>query len=299
MIIIGDALAERVASWMKADYFPVTRRVFPDGELCPRFEPAGRQLDGETAAIIMQKPALENVNAYFFNYLLLASAAKDAGFSRIVTCMPYFAYARQHKQYLAGEPVSALVAARLLESCGTDSFVTVNAHEPGGLPKLFSIPTLNISVASLLAESISRNPDFSQAAVVAPDDGAEAMARQVAAMLGGRDSTVFEKRRDLSSGAVTLQPVKTEILKGRPVIVVDDMVSSGATMVEAVRACSHHGATKTAALFVHPVFSENALEKLRACCDTIVACNTIESEVSAVDVSPVIAQALISMAGKA
>jgi ribose-phosphate pyrophosphokinase len=114
----------------------------------------------------------------------------------------------------------------------------------------------------------------------------------VAKVLGGRQTVVFEKHRDVGTGDITLTPRNGEVLKGKSVIVVDDMVSSGATMVEAARACSHHGATHIAAAFVHPVLSDNALEKLRACCDDIVATNTIQSEVSEVDVSPVIAGAL-------
>ena len=292
MKIIGDSLAEHVASWLGEDYFPVTRRIFPDGELCPRFESSGMPTEGEFGVLVLQKTKEESTNDYVLNYILLLHAMKDAGFSRVAVVMPYFAYARQHKQYLSGQPVSAIVIAKTLEFSGADTFITVNAHEPGELQKLFSIPTKDLSIISLLAEFIAKKPEYENAAIVAPDDGAEELAKTLSKMLGNRDYTVFEKKRDVRTGDIRLTPKNAEMLAGRPVIIIDDMVSSGNTMVEAVRACSHHGATKTAALFVHPVFSENALEKLRACCDLIVSSNSIQSDVSLVDVSPIIAKAL-------
>lgn len=292
MKIIGNHLAENVAKWLNEDYFPTTERTFPDGELCPRFESAGHDTAGETAALILQKKAGENVNDYLMNYFFILSAIKDAGFARVIACMPYFAYARQHKQYLPGQPVSAMAVSRTLEFHGIDHFITVNTHEPSYLPKLFSVPVTDLSAMSLLAEYISKKKEYADAAIVAPDDGAEHIAMHMSKLLGGRDYTVFEKNRDIRTGDIKQIPKNAGILKGRSVIVVDDMVSSGQTMVETIRACTHHGATRTAAVFVHPVFSGNAHEKLRACCDEIITTNTIASDASNVDVSPIIAQAL-------
>ncbi len=299
MKVIGNtSLAENTAKWLGADFYPVLERTFADGELCPRFESSGNPAMGQTAAIILQQHRNENINAYLMNYFLVLNAAKDAGFSKIYACMPYFAYSRQHKQYLPNQPVSALTVARALENLGADAFITVTAHEPASLPEIFTIPSINLSATSTLADYIAKNPAFSDAVVVAPDDGAEEMAKAFAALLGGRKYTVFEKKRDVRTGEITMTPKNVELLKARSVIIVDDMVSGGGTMVETARACSHHGATRTAALFTHPILCGNALEKLRACCDEIIATNTIESEVSKADVSPLLAQALAKLEKK-
>jgi ribose-phosphate pyrophosphokinase len=291
--IIGNSqLAENTAKWLGEDYYPVVERVFPDGELCPRFETSGNPTLGETAALILQQHRGENVNAHLMNYYLLLGAMKDAGFSKIYVCMPYFAYSRQHKQYLPNQPVSALTVAKMLEFCGADGFITVTAHEPSVLPELFSIPAINLSATSVLVDFVAKKPEFSDAVIIAPDDGAEEMAKAVAGMLGGRKYTAFEKKRDVRTGEITMTPKNVELLKGHSVIIIDDMVSGGGTMVETARSCSHHGATRIAAMFTHPILCGNALEKLRACCDEIIGTNTIESEVSKVDVSPLLAQAL-------
>jgi ribose-phosphate pyrophosphokinase len=297
--VIGNTqLAENTAKWLGADYYPVLERTFTDGELCPRFESSGNPAMGQSCAIVMQQHRGENVNAYLMNCFLVLGAAKDAGFSKIYACMPYFAYSRQHKQYLPNEPVSALTVARILEGLGADAFVTVTAHAPSDLPKLFTIPAVNLSALSTLAECVAKKPEFADAVVVAPDDGAEEMAKTLAGLLGGRRYTAFEKKRDIRTGEITMTPRNVEMLGGKSVVIIDDMVSGGGTMVETARACSRHGATRIAALFAHPVLCGNALEKLKACCDEIIATNTIESEVSRADVSPLIARALQELARK-
>ncbi|MFA5247291.1 MAG: ribose-phosphate diphosphokinase [Candidatus Micrarchaeia archaeon] len=294
--IIGNTqLAENTAKWLGEDYYPVLERAFADGELCPRFETSGNPTMGKTAALILQQHRGENINAYLMNYYLILGALKDAGFSTIIAVMPYFAYSRQHKQYLPNQPVSALTVAKLLEFCGADGFVTVTAHEPSVLPQLFSIPAINLSAMSVLSEFVSKKPEFSDAVIVAPDDGAEEMAKTLAGLLGNRKYTAFEKKRDVRTGEITMTPKNVELLKGHSVIIIDDMVSGGGTMVETARACSHHGATRIAAAFTHSILCGNALEKLRACCDEVIGTNTIESEVSKVDVSPLLAQALRQM----
>jgi len=297
--VIGNtSLAENTAKWLGADYYPVLERTFADGELCPRFETSGNVTMGQTAAIVMQQHRGENVNAYLMNYFLVLNAAKDAGFAKIYACMPYFAYSRQHKQYLPNQPVSALTVARTLENLGADAFITVTAHEPSSLPELFTIPSINLSATSTLTDYAAKKQEFADAVIVAPDDGAEEMAKNIANLLGGRKYTCFEKKRDVRTGEITMTPKNVELLKGKSAILIDDMVSGGGTMVETARACSHHGSTRIAALFTHPILCGNALEKLKACCDEIIATNTIESEVSKADVSPLFAQALAKLEKK-
>lgn len=299
MKVIGNtSLAENTAKWLGADYYPVLERTFADGELCPRFEASGNPAMGQTAAIVMQQHRGENINAYLMNYFLTLNAAKDAGFAKIYACMPYFAYSRQHKQYLPNQPVSALTVARTLENLGADAFITVTAHEPASLPELFTIPSINLSAIGTLTDYVSKKPEFADAVIVAPDDGAEDMAKNVAALLGGRKYTAFEKKRDVRTGEITMTPKNVELLAGKSAIIIDDMVSGGGTMVETARSCSHHGATRIASLFTHPILCGNALEKLKACCDEIIATNTIESEVSKADVAPLLAQAIAKLEKK-
>jgi ribose-phosphate pyrophosphokinase len=294
--VIGNtSLAENTAKWLGADFYPVIERTFADGELCPRFESSGNPVMGQTAAIIMQHRRNESINSYLMEYFLLLDAAKDAGFSKIFACMPYFAYSRQHKQYLPNQPVSALTVAKTLENLGASAFVTVTTHEPSVMSELFSIPTVNLSALSALSECIAKKPGFEDAVIVAPDDGAEDMATTLAALLGGRKSTAFEKERDVRTGEITMTSRNVEMLKGKSAIIIDDMVSGGGTMVETARACSHHGSTRIASVFTHPILCGNALEKLKACCDEIIATNSIESEVSKADVSPLLAQALAKL----
>lgn len=297
MIVVGDTLGQDVAKHLGAEFVMVERREFPDGELCPRIVIEGKEkiFKGKQVVFILHMAHGQNPNSYLVEYVLAMDALHYLNVKQVTAVMPYFIYSRQHRKYLPGQTVSAKAIARALERAGAKNFITVNSHARSDLPGLFKKSTaLDLNAVPLLAKHVAKkigNGDFKNAIVVAPDKGAAAMAQEFAKHAGCRQWTAFEKTRDLKTGEIKMVCADVDF-NGRQAVVVDDLVASGGTMVGAIRACRHNGASHITACFVHPVLCSNALEKLKAAADAVISTNSINSSVSEVDLSGLIAQAI-------
>ena len=275
MIVVGDTLGQSVAEHLKAEFVMVERREFPDGELCPRIVIEGKEgiLKGKQVVFVLHMHHGQNPNSYLVEYVLAMDALHYLDVEQVTAVMPYFIYSRQHKQYLPG----------------------VNSHARGDMPGLFKkAVTQDLNAVPLLARHVAKkigNGNFKNAIVVAPDKGASSMAAEFAKEAGCSEWTAFEKTRDIRTGEIQMKAEGADF-NGRPAVVVDDLVASGGTMVEAIRACRHSGASHVTAAFVHPVMCSNALEKLKAAADAVVSTNSINSPVSEVDLSGLIANAI-------
>ncbi len=288
-------MGRRVAERLAATFIPVDPRAFSDGEVCPRvlLEEAGggNPVEGKECVLVLQMRAGENPNTYLVKTLFIVDVIRKLKPGSLAVAMPYFVYARQHQQYLPGQPVSAEIVAKFLESAGATRFVTINSHSRGDLPGFFSGKTFDLDAVPLLAAFFAERKDFDKnAIVIGPDRGAAPLAKHFATKMGFGEWTAFNKQRDVHTGEITMTPDGAKI-DGKTAIVIDDMCASGGTMVKALQACKLHGATKAIACFVHAVLSDNALERLTPVADEIVATNTISSPVSNVDISSLIASA--------
>ncbi len=297
MIVVGDELGRRVAERLNASFVPVDPRVFGDNEICPRvmLEEAGgtEALAGKECVLVLQMKAGENPNTYLVKVLFTVDVIRKLKPGSLAVAMPYFVYARQHQQYLPGQPVSAEIVAKFLENAGATRFVTINSHSRGDLPSFFSGKTFDLDAVPFLAEHFAQRKEFEgdkNVIAIGPDKGAASLAKHFVSKLGFGEWTAFEKQRDVHTGEITMKPDGAK-LDGKTAIVIDDLCASGGTMVKALEACRLHGAKKTIACFVHAVLSDNALERLRPAADEIVSTNTIASAVSEVDVSTLIASA--------
>ncbi len=296
MIVIGDEFGRKVSSALGAKFIPVDPRAFSDGEVCPRVmleEAQIQNLEGKECILCMQMHSGENPNTYLVKVLFTVDVIRKLNPGSLAVAMPYFVYARQHQQYLPGQPVSAEIVAKFLESAGATRFVTVNSHSRGDLPKFFAGKTFDLDAVPFLAKHFAERKEFQEnkkVIIVAPDKGAAPMAKHFADALGFGEWTAFNKQRDVHTGEITMKPDGAKI-EGKIAIVVDDMCASGGTMVKAIEACKLHGATKVIACFVHAVLSDNALSRLEPAADEVVAANTISSPASTVDVAPLVASA--------
>jgi ribose-phosphate pyrophosphokinase len=263
----SQVLAARLAKELGVPLVQVTYSRFPDGEhyLCTG------PLDGETVIV----GGVGDNNA-LVQLMLLADACRD---SRCRLVLPYMAYARQDKQFKPGEPLSARAVARAL-STGVSDVITVNIHDPGVLDH-FSVPARNISLSDDIGACIATlaldNP-----LILAPDEGAFAFARDVAAS-GGWECDHLDKTR-LSGVEVRMAPKKVSVA-GRPVVIVDDIISTGGTIATAAGMLYQQGAKDVYAACVHGVFTGGAYARLMAtgirgvfCSDTIErACSTVSA----------------------
>lgn len=280
MNIIGghasQLLAGRVSDALKSTLLICEFKRFPDGELYTRILD---ELDGESVTIIQS-----TVNdSDFVSLLQLIDACSEA--SQIDVVIPYMGYARQDKQFKRGEPISARAMASAIQA---DNVFTVNIHNENILD-YFDAKATNLDATPMIGEYI-KNMKFKNPLIVAPDDGAIALARNASKDLG-IDYDFLEKTR-LSGESVTIQP-KNIAVKGRDVIIIDDIISTGGTMAETISLLKKQGAHEVFVACVHPVLSSNAVLKLfKAGVKGIIATDTIDKGVSVVSVAPVIAGAI-------
>lgn len=271
----SQVLATRVARALHAPLVDVTFSRFPDGELYLRTG----TLDEETVII-----GSVTSNDSLVQLLLLIDACEN---SRCRLVIPYMAYARQDKRFKEGEPLSARAVARSL-GCGVSGITCVNIHDPSVLQH-FPAPARNISIAPDIGDYIGtlglENP-----LILAPDDGALAFAQGVAAV-GGWDSDHLEKTR-ISGTEVRMEP-HTLSVAGRPVVIVDDIISTGGTIATAATMLGRQGADGVYTACVHGVFTSGAYARLSAGGIREVVCSdTIERAASRVSAAGQIAAAL-------
>ena len=280
MDIIGgpasQLLTGRVSKVLESNLLVSEFKKFPDGELYTRIMD---DFAGDNVTIIQ---SIVN-DSDFIALLQLIDACSEA--SRINVVIPYMGYARQDKQFKKGEPISARAIARAIKA---DYVFTVNIHTETILA-YFDAKAVNLDATPMIGNYI-KNMEFKDPLIVAPDDGAIALARNAARDLC-IDYDYLEKTR-LSGESVTIQ-TKNMNVRGRDVIIIDDIISTGGTMSETISLLRKQGAHEVFAACVHPVLSNNAILKLfKAGVKGIIATDTIDKGVSVVSVAPVIAAAI-------
>ena len=286
LIVAGSAstkLARRVAKSLRAGLAVPELKRFPDGESYVRIP---SDLKGERVAVIQSTPRPQNEN--LFELFLLLSTAKELGAEHVTAVVPYLAYARQNKPFKAGEAASARTVCDLIERAGADEVLIVDLHEADVL-KYFSIPARDVSAAPLFGRYFKRF-DLEHPLVLGPDDKAIRQARLAAIELGAEADYLEKERVAPNEVATEAKPLEVE---GRDVLIIDDIISTGGTMIEAARILEKLRARRLYAACTHAVLAPGALERLIAAGFTkIVASDTIETQISTVSAAPVIAEAL-------
>jgi ribose-phosphate pyrophosphokinase len=189
---------------------------------------------------------------------------------RITVVMPYFCYARQNIQHRQGEAVSAHVVIRLLESLGVNQIVTCDMHDEGSLG-IFSVPVSHITTLPAMAEEVraylgENNVNTKNVAVVSPDQGGIERARTFGTALFGTrafDLVVVEKKRDLAHKHESIAAQLYGDVKGKIVVVVDDVTTSGGTLIHAADACLNAGATRVVSAIAHHDLGASAPKKIQ------------------------------------
>ncbi|MEM2917587.1 MAG: ribose-phosphate diphosphokinase [Candidatus Bathyarchaeia archaeon] len=287
IIIPGPAskeLGNKIAELLKAKVVPVVFKTFPDGESYLRFE--GSLKNEEVVIVQSTYPPQDK---HLMQLFLLADTAKTLGAERIIAVVPYLAYARQDKRFLDGEAVSILTIAKLLQTANVEQLITVNVHQEKVLKK-FPFPSKSVSAMPLLAEYF-KNKGFDGAFALAPDEGAVGLAKEAATVLGGGLGWLH-KERDRYTGQIKVEKKEFDV-KGKDVIVFDDIISSGGTTAGAVRIVKEQGAKRVFAACAHPLLMGDALEKImKSGAEAVVGSDTMPSPISHVSVAPLIAKTL-------
>ncbi len=284
MIVYGGSnsieLASRISRVSGFSRGDVEIKTFPDGEIYVRIlsDVHGRE------AVLVQS-ALDN-NA-LVESLLLLDALRDSGAIKIHAVFPYLVYMRQDKKSMEGEALSARTILSILDK-KSDHLTLVNTHflDTGGVHVFHGVEIDNLDALPLLVEYFTEklgNPVF-----VAPDRGAKEVVER-AAEKTGCDFDYLEKER-INGEDVEIKPKDLNV-KGRDVVILDDMISTGGTMIEASRALRSQGAKTINLGCVHGVFSRGT-EIFNGVCDSLVCTDTIPRRESLVSVTELIVESI-------
>ncbi len=291
MLIFGgsasEVLAIDVARKLGVEVSKLEIRRFPDGEKYLRIQ---QDVSGQCVAIIQSTS--HRPDEYLFEYLLIADSMRDIGAKKVIAVFPYLAYARQDERFNPGEAITIGTVAKLVEGVGTNEFYTVDAHlhRISDISRIFTIPAYNLSAVPLLVEYISKNIELENSLVIGPDEESEQWVAAAARILRV-DFDVLEKKR-INAEKVEIKTRRLSV-KNRDVIVVDDIISTGGTMVETIRVLKREGARRIVVGCIHPILAGNALARLYdSGADIVLGTDSIPSPVSRVSLAPVIASAL-------
>jgi len=288
-ILSGPAskeLGEKIGKLLKAEVVPVFSKTFPDGESYVRFETESLS----NADVIIVQTTSPPQDQRLIQLLLMADDAADMKAKSITAVIPYFAYSRQDKRFLPGEAFSIKTIMKLLQDCGVSRIITINAHNPT-LLKTFSIPVEDLSAIPILAEYFKTNRLVQDPLSLSLGKKALNVAAEADSVLHGGFDCISTKR-DARTGNVTLEEKELPV-KGRDVVVFDDIISSGGTMAKAVKHVKDHGAKKVYAACVHPLLIGDSHKRiLENGAEEIIGTDCVPSAVSKVSIAPLISKVL-------
>jgi ribose-phosphate pyrophosphokinase len=274
---------------------PLTRSVvrrFADMEV---FVEVQENMRGEDIYVLQSTsfPANDNL----MELLILVDALKRSMARRITAVMPYFGYARQDRRPGPRTPISAKLVANLIERAGVDRVMTVDLHA-GQIQGFFDIPTDNLFAAPTMVRDIQEHYGVDNLVVVSPDVGGVVRARGLAKRIGV-PIAICDKRRE--------RPGESEVMNvigevdGKRCVLIDDIVDSGGTLVNAANALLEKGATEVIAYITHGVLTGGAVAKISASnLETLIITDSIQptdaaksaSNIRVLSIAPLLAEAI-------
>jgi ribose-phosphate pyrophosphokinase len=287
----GEHLAIELSQLMGLELVSVEIKKFPDGETYVRIlgDVSGRD-------VVYINSLQRSPNESLIETLLTLDALRDLGAARLIAVIPYMSYARQDSRFNPGEAISVQTIAKLFKSMRLDHLVTVDMHlhritDPSSL---FGANFHNITGVRELAKYIKRNYSVENTVVIGPDEEAEQWAKIMAEDLGGLKYGVLKKTRITAEEvAVVAEGLNVQ---GKNVIIVDDIISTGGTIVEAVNTLRNLGAREIYVTTVHPLLIGNAYAKLlRLNLRDLVGTNSVLSPISKVSIAPAIGEKIMEI----
>lgn len=272
----SQPFARQVAAVLGLELAAHEEREFEDGEHKARPLACVR---GRDAYVVhtLHGEAGHSANDKLCRLLFFIGALKDAGAARVTAVVPYLAYSRKDRRTKPYDPVTTRYVARLFEAAGADSVLTMDAHNIAAYENAFRIPAIHLEAATLLAAYIAPLAGGA-AAVVSPDAGGAKRAerfRQALARVGAVEATSALAEKYRSAGVLSGSLLAGDV-EGRTAIIVDDLVSTGATLARTARTCRDQGATRVFALATHALFAAGAADALAdAAIERVVVTDTV------------------------
>jgi len=249
----NPSLAKEISNACSLDISKIEIHTFPDGEKRIRIL---EDVLGEH--VIVVQPTAPPVEENYFELFFLADALKRSGAKFVTAVVPYLGYQRQDHIFQDGEAVSLEVVIKTLERIGVDRFILCDLHSIK-TPEVFSIPVQHISALSVFAKKITEIQKADATILISPDMGGIRRIKILSELLGHMPYAAIEKQRDLQSGFVTATNFGEGTITNQTcAIIVDDMISSGKTVVAACKVLQERGINEIYVFATHAIFSEDA-----------------------------------------
>lgn len=257
-IIAGNAsrpLAEAIAAYLELPLASCMVRRFADMEI---FVELQENVRGEDVFIVQSTsfPA----NDHLMELLIMIDAARRSSARRITAVIPYFGYARQDRRTSGRTPISAKLVANLITEAGADRVLTLDLHA-GQIQGFFDIPTDNLFAAPVMVRDIKERLAPGERMVVSPDVGGVVRARALAKRIDA-SLAIVDKRRERAGESEVMNIIGD--VEGQSCILIDDIVDSGGTLVNAAEALLNAGARDVSAYITHGVLSGGAVSRIAA-----------------------------------
>ncbi|MBI3034976.1 ribose-phosphate diphosphokinase [Candidatus Woesearchaeota archaeon] len=280
----GKHLGYLVAKRLGKKHSSLIVDKFPDDELRIRFG-----CDLKNKNVVLVQSFYENISDCIIEVIFAAKTAHELSAKKVILAAPYFPYFRQDKRFHKGEAVSQAIIAGLIDKYfDAACIMDPHLHRKSRLEQLFRIKAKKLTANNLIADYIKKH--VKNPVIIGPDEESYKWAKNVAEIIGA-DSTILRKKR-FSSYHVEVKLNKKINLKGRNVVIVDDIVSTGHTILETAKILRKLGAKNIYCICVHGVFADGALNKLGKAGIKAVSTNTIPNKAARIDVSGVIGKNL-------
>ena len=287
MVIGGNSsqdLGRKIAKKLKAAYVNTSTRTFPDGESKITIKNIPKK-----KIIVVVQSTFPPVDSNLLHLLSIVSQARKYS-SKIYAVIPYLGYARQDREFLNGEVVTVSVVGKMLKSVGTKKVIVVDIHSKLALKQL-GISAENVSAVSNLA-NYTKKLRLKDPLVVSPDQGGKDRAAEFASFLK-IDFLALKKHRDRKTGKINIITSKV-LVKDRDLILVDDMISTGGSIIKATQFLKKQKCRRIYVACTHGLFVNGAEKKIKQAGVTrIISTNTVPSNSSKVDVSKILADSIL------
>ncbi len=293
-LIAGTAnpeLAARISEVLGVPLTSARLRRFADGEINVKIEDSMRGHD-----VFVIQPTCPPVNEHLMELFIILDALRRASAGRVTAVIPYYGYARKERKTQPREPISAKLVANFITLAGADRLLLLDLHAEA-IEGFFDVPTDHLSPFRIFADYL-RTLDLRNMTVVAPDAGGGRRAEAVANQLQAPIAFGYKRRPEEDQAEVIA--VSGDV-KGRDCIVVEDIITTGGTITKLAQSLRGSGANKVLIAATHPVFTGDAVDRLRkAKIDEVIVTDSVPISpeakgppVTVLSVAPLLAEAII------
>ena len=280
----GRHLGHLIAKKLNKKHSVLLVDKFPDDEIRIRFS---NNLKNKT--VILIQSFYKNINDCIIEVIFAAKTANELGAKKVILAAPYFPYLRQDKRFHKGESVSQRIVANLMDKYfDAICIMDPHLHRKNKLEYIFKAKTKKLTANNLIADYVKKH--IKNPVIIGPDEESYKWAKSVADILGAQ-SIILNKKR-YSSFHVKVKLNKKIDLRDKNAVIIDDIVSTGNTILETAKILKKLGANKIYCICVHGIFIKDALSKLKKQKIKIISTNTIPNKAAKIDVSGVIGESL-------